>query len=181
MTKIFPEKNRDPYVANRENLKDHVVLVGAEQMGSDILKFLSSKIKDRNLIVVVDFNPEIYKSVRAEGYNAVFGDITDPEVLEELELARAKLLVITDSDEEDNYQLIKFARDKNFRGPIVSTSYWMHDAIKIYEAGADYVVVPELVGGKHASKILADHWDELKELKKEKSKHFEDLISRKIF
>ncbi len=181
MTKIFPEKSRDPYVANRENLKDHVVLVGAEQMGSDILKFLSSKIKDRNLIVVVDFNPEIYKSVRAEGYNAVFGDITDPEVLEELELDRAKLLVITDSDEEDNYQLIKFARDKNFRGPIVSTSYWMHDAIKIYEAGADYVVVPELIGGKHASKILADHWDELKELKKEKSKHFEDLMSRKIF
>ncbi|KKR87015.1 MAG: Transporter, CPA2 family [Candidatus Curtissbacteria bacterium GW2011_GWA1_41_11] len=181
MAKLFPEKNRDPYVANRQNLKDHVVLVGAEQMGSDILKFLSSKIKDRNLIVVVDFNPEIYKSVRAEGYNAVFGDITDPEVLEELELGRAKLLVITDSDEGDNYQLIKFARDKNFRGPIVSTSYWMHDAIKIYEAGADYVVVPELVGGKHASKILAEHWEDLRELKKEKSKHFEDLISRKIF
>ena len=42
-------------------------------------------------------------------------------------------------------------------------------------------MVPELVGGKHASKILAEHWEDLRELKKEKSKHFEDLISRKIF
>ncbi|OGE12157.1 hypothetical protein A3G14_01145 [Candidatus Curtissbacteria bacterium RIFCSPLOWO2_12_FULL_38_9] len=181
MTKMFPENDRDPYVMHRDKLKNHVILIGAEQMGSDILKFLDKKIEDKDQIVVVDFNPEIYKSVKAGGYNAVFGDITDPEVLEELELARAKLLVITDSDEEDNFHIIRFARDKNFKGPIISTSYWMHDAVKIYETGADYVVVPELVGGKHASRILADYWEDLKELKKEKSKHFEDLMSRKIF
>ncbi len=181
MIRVFPEKDRDPYVTNRESLKNHIVLVGAEQMGSDILKFLTGKVEDKDQLVVVDFNPEIYKSMKASGYNAVFGDITDPEVLEELELGRAKLLIITDSDEEDNFHVIKFAREKNFKGPIISTAYWMHDAVRIYEAGADYVVVPELVGGKHASRILAESWDDLAKIKKEKAKHFEDLMSRKIF
>lgn len=181
MSKIFIEKRRDPYVVNRHNLKDHVILVGAEQMGWDILEFLSGKISDREQIVVIDFNPEVYKSVRASGYNAVFGDITDPELLEEIEFAKAKLLIITDIDEEDNLQIIKFARSCDFRGPIISTSYWMHDAVRIYEAGADFVVVPELIGGKHVSKILAEHWQDLKLIKKEKSKYFEELMSRKIF
>lgn len=181
MSKLFPEKKHDPYVTNRDKLKNHVVLVGAEQMGSDILKYLGSKIDDKEQIVVVDFNPEIHKSVKASGYNAVFGDVTDPEVLEELELGKAKLIVVTDSDDEDSLGIIKFAKDKNYKGPIIATAYWIHDAVTLYEAGADYVVVPETVGGKHVSRILGDNWEDLKEIKKDKSKHFEELVSRKIF
>lgn len=181
MAKVFPEKQHDPYVANRESLKDHVVLVGGEQMGSDILHFLKTRISDRDQIVVVDFNPKIFNSLRAGGFNAVFGDISDPEVLEELELGRARLLIITDPDISDSHHIIAFARAKNFKGPIIGTSYWIHDAIKLYEMGADFVVVPETVGGKHIARILAENWDHLSAIKKEKSKHFEDLVAHKIF
>src|SRR3990167_8937380 len=180
-TKLFPEKARDPYVLHRELLKDHVILIGAEQMGSDILEFLKSKVADREQIVVVDFNPEIINSIRAAGFNAVFGDISDPEVLEELELGRAKLIIITDPDLLDSALLIKFAKDKNYKGPYVASSYWLHDAIKLYETGADYVVVPETVGGKHISRLLAENWEDLNNIKKQKSKHFEQLLSHKIF
>lgn len=181
MSRIFPEKLKDPYVANREKLEDHVVLVGGEQMGSDILDYIKNKIQDKDQIVVVDFNPDIYTGLKATGYNAVFGDVTDPEVLEELELGRARLLIITDPDASDSARIIQMAKTKNFKGPIVGTAYWIHDAIKLYELGADYVVVPETVGGKHVARILAEHWEDLGKIKKEKSKHFEDLMSHKIF
>lgn len=181
MARLFPEKQHDPYVANREKLKDHVILVGGEQMGSDILSFLSGKISDKDQIVVVDFNPKIFNSLKASGFNAVFGDISDPEVLEELEFGKARLVVITDPDIGDSHQLIAFAREKNYKGPIVGTAYWIHDAVKLYEMGADYVVVPEEVGGKHVARILAEHWENLGKMKKEKSKHFEDLLAHKIF
>lgn len=181
ISRFFPEKRKDPYVVGHETLTDHVILVGAEQMGWDILKFFKSKIRDRKQIVVVDFNPEIISSLRAGGFNAVFGDIADPEVLEELELGRARLVVITDPDVGDNEHLIRFARSKNFSGPIVSTSYWMHDAVKLYEAGADYVVVPEEVGGDHVARILGEHWDNLAAIKKKKGKYFDQLLERKIF
>lgn len=181
LTRVFPETHHDPYVANREILSGHVILVGAEQMGSDILKFLKGKIRDKNQIVVVDFNPEIIDTLRASGFNAVFGDIADPEVLEQLEFGRAQLVVITDPDIGDNEHLIKFAKEKNFRGPIIGTSYWVHDAVKLYEAGADYVVVPEEVGGDHVAKILSEHWEHLDKIKKRRSKNFEELMSHKVF
>lgn len=179
--KLFPESHHDPYVVNRETLASHVILVGAEQMGWDILKFLNGKIRDKKQIVVVDFNPEIINSLRASGFNAVFGDIGDPEVLEELEFGRAKLVIITDPDIGDNEHLIRFAKGKNFKGPIISTSYWTHDAVKLYEGGADYVVVPEEVGGDHVAKILSEHWEHLDKIKKRRSKNFEELLSHKIF
>jgi len=181
LAKLFPQKAHDPYVTNREILKDHIILIGAEQMGWDILEFLKNKVSDKQKIVVVDFNPEIIKTLTATGYTAVFGDVSDPEVLEELEFAHAKLVIITDPDVVDNSVLIKFAKEKNYKGPIIAAAYWIHDAIRIYEVGADYVVVPETVGGEHISKILAENWQDLGKIKKEKSKHFEDLVSRKIF
>lgn len=182
--KIFPQKSHDPYVINRESLNNHVILVGCEQMGWDILEFLKSKYKKDDLennVLVVDFNPEIIKTLKASGYNAVFGDIGDPEVLEELELGRAKLIIITDPDFGDNSLLIKFAREKNYKGPIVACAYWIHDAIKLYEVGADYVVVPEDIGGKHIAQVLGAKWEDLAKIKKEKSKRFAELMSRKIF
>lgn len=181
LAKLFPQKAHDPYVANKEVLKDHIILVGAEQMGWDILEFLKKKVEDSQKIVVVDFNPEIIQTLTASGYTAVFGDISDPEVLDELEFGHAKLLIITDPDVGDNSVLIKFAKEKNYKGPIIAAAYWLHDAVRIYEVGADYVVVPETVGGEHISKILAEHWQDLGKIKKEKSKHFEDLVSKKIF
>ncbi len=180
-SRLFAEKTQDPYVMYRESLIDHVILIGAEQMGWDILETLKKKYKDRNNIVVVDFNPEIIKGVQASGYNAVFGDISDPEVLEELEFSKAKLIIITDPDIVDCEHLIKFAKKKNFRGIIVATAYWLHDAVKLYEIGADYVVVPEDVGGKHVATILDDNWEHLERIKKAKSKNFERLLLRKIF
>lgn len=179
--KIFPERQHDPYVVDREHLRDHVILVGAEQMGWDILTFLKSKISDANKILVVDFNPEIIKTLRASNYNAVFGDISDPEVLEELELSHAKLIIITDVNVDDSYHLIKFAKGKNYSGPVIGASYWIHDAIKLYEIGADYVVVPEKIGGKHVAEILSKNWEHLAKIKKEKSKNFEELLAHKIF
>ena len=181
LSRFFPQKKRDPYVSNHESLADHVILVGGEQMGSDILEFLKNKFKDKNQIVVVDFNPEIIKSLAAAGFNAVFGDVSDPEVLEELELAKARLIIITDPDFGDTSLLIKFAKSKNYRGPIITTAYWIHDAVKMYEFGADYVVVPETIGGDHVSRILGEHWDDLSKIKKARSKNFDDLLSRKIF
>lgn len=181
IVRTFPEKSRDPYVSNRESLSDHAILVGVEQMGSDILGFLKTKFKDKQQIVVVDFNPEIMNRLRAGGYNAVFGDISDPEVLEELELGRAKVIITTDPDISDNSLLIKEAKAKNFKGVIISTAYWLHDAVKLYEIGADYVVVPEEVGGEHVARILFDNWEHLDKIKKRRSKNFEELLAHKIF
>ena len=180
--KIIERKKMAIHNIAKKDLENHLVLVGAEQMGSDILSFLKNKAEDtRQSLVVVDFNPAIIDNLIANNLNVIFGDISDPEVLEQLNLKDAKLIVTTVPDLVDNINLIKFAKEKGYMGPIICASYWLHDAVKLYETGADYVVVPEDVGGKHVARILADHWDNLKAIKKSKSKYFEDLLSHKMF
>lgn len=181
MSRAFPEKPVEPAVVNRDQLTDHFILVGAEQMGWDILEYLAGRLHSKKQIVVVDFNPETIKTLAASGYNAVFGDIGDPELADDLMLERAKVIISTVPDAVDTSYLIRTAKDHNFRGPIIVTSYWMHDAVKLYEMGADYVVVPEEVGGQHVAKILSEFWDNPGKIKKARHKHFEDLMSHKIF
>ena len=180
--KIIERKKMITSAVSKKDLENHIVLVGAEQMGSDILDFLKSKTKEtKQNLIVVDFNPAIVESLTAGNVNVIFGDISDPEILEQLNLAQAKLIVTTVPDLVDNINLIKFAKENGYPGPIIVASYWLHDAIKLYEVGADYVVVPEEVGGKHVARVLSDHWDNLKEIKKTKSKHFEELLAHRIF
>jgi len=180
--KIIEKKKVPLDEATKKVLDNHLILVGCEQMGNDILNFLKSKTKETDeSLVVVDFNPRIVESLTTTETPVIFGDISDPEILEQLNLSRAKLIITTVPNLMDNVHLIKFAKSKGFGGPIICASYWLHDAIKLYEAGADYVVVPETVGGKHICRILSEDWDSLGKIKKERSKHFEELLSRKIF
>ena len=132
-------------------------------------------------ILIVDYNPEIIRTLRAGGYNAVYGDISDPELLEELELSKAKLIVITNVDINDCASFIKFAKSRDYRGPVVAATHWIHDAISLYELGADYVVVPEEIGGKHIAHMLSHNWSNLFLLKKARSKNFEELMAHKVF
>ena len=180
--KIIERRKTATFAIPKKDLQNHIILVGAEQMGNDILDFLTTKIKETDQsLVVVDFNPAIVESLPAGNVNVIFGDISDPEVLEQLNLSEAKLIITTVPDLIDNINLIKFAKENGYLGPIIAASYWLHDAIKLYEIGADYVVVPEEVGGKHVARVLADHWENLKEIKKTRSKHFEELLAHRIF
>ena len=180
--KIIERRKTATFAIPKKDLQNHIILVGAEQMGNDILDFLTTKIKETNQsLVVVDFNPAIVESLTAGNVNVIFGDISDPEVLEQLNLSEAMLIITTVPDLVDNINLIKFAKKNGYAGPIIAASYWLHDAIKLYEIGADYVVVPEEVGGKHVARVLSDHWENLKEIKKTKSKHFEELLAHRIF
>lgn len=156
--------------------QNHIIMVGCEQMGRDILSILVDKYLKKDQLVIVDFNPAIVNSLTAEGYNSVYGDISDHELLEDLNVTDAKLIISTVFDFEDNLTFIRYLKDRNYDGPIIVTAYWAADAIKLYEGGASYVVVPELVGGKHLARMIADFWQNLSDINISKDKYFKELI-----
>jgi len=175
---FFEGRNGAVQTAKRvEPLTDHTILVGCEQMGQDILNFLQGK---EEKFVVVDFNPTIIRNLTARKVDCIFGDISDPEILDELNLPAAKLIISTVPDLEDNLVILSEAKRRGFNGIFILTSYWAEDGIKLYNQGADYVVIPEFIGGKHLTRILADHWHNLFEIHEFKDKHLQDLLEKKI-
>jgi Kef-type K+ transport system membrane component KefB len=134
-------------------LTDHVVVIGAHQMGKSILRALENSGEE---VLVVDFDPNVVDTLRSQGIKILFGDIADPDIQERLGVGRAKLVISTVPDMEDNLLLIESLKHVNKDALIVVMAVETLDAQTLYNAGADYVILPHLAGGRHLAKILLD-------------------------
>lgn len=140
------------------DLEGHVVVIGAHRMGGEVIRYLK-----RNTIpfVVLDFNPRVVKNLVNEKIHALYGDVGDPEVLEFLNLEKASLVVSTAPDFDDNSILLTEKRKRKLGAFVVTRAATIADAKRLYDEGADYVVLPELVSGEKITTILKEHWPNL--------------------
>ncbi len=138
---------------NKSDLKNHVVIVGGDHMGESILRSLEESGED---VLVVDFNPDIVKRLQSRGVLCLFGDIADIDIQQRAGLDLARLVVSTVPDIEDNLLLIEGLAQMNKRAKIIVMAVDGQDAKALYKAGADYVVLPHLAGGRHVARLLKD-------------------------
>ncbi len=163
---IFERKSIDSE-KEPDELKNHIILIGANRMGEGILQAL---IKKNVKFVVVDFDPDIIEKLNRKKIKTFFGDISDPEIAQAVNAEKADLIISTASDPEDNLSLLKSI--KKFKDvKIVVAAFDKNDAKEFYKAGADYVIMPHIAGGNHLANILiADDHIKLIEEYKEKEK-----------
>ena len=160
-----------PFETKTLEMADHVILVGARWMGGEIIKYLK---RQGIPFLVVDFDPEVAKKLASERVHILFGDIGDPEVLEFLDLQTAKLVISTADSQEDNLVLVSELRRKNTRAAVVIRAADVSEAEALYSAGADYVILPDVVSGDFVTQILKNHWPNMnffKELEKLSHNH----------
>lgn len=146
-----------------ENLKNHVVLIGGDQMGQSILRTLENSEED---LVVIDFDPKILSRLIEKNVNCLFGDIADLDIQARAKLDTAKLVISTIPDLEDNLTLLKELQHENRKAKIVVMAIDSYDAKLLYKAGADYVVLPYVAGGMQVNKILKEHLGNVEALRK---------------
>lgn len=137
-------------ISDFSDLRDHIILVGANRMGKKILEFLA---KNEKKVVVVDFNPDIIKTTSQDNIHTLFGDISDPEVLERVNSKDARLVISTVPDFEDNIMLLNEIK-KMGNIKFIATADDETDAKRFYQAGADFVIIPHQIGGQHIATLL---------------------------
>lgn len=155
-----------------------IILFGYNRIGYSMVQSFK-KLKKRFLIV--DYNPDIIQMAVNNGLPYKFGDVSDSELIEELNLQNAKLVISTIPQLDINLFLIEKTKSKNKKTIIVMTSHQIDDAFKLYEAGADYVIMPHFLGGEHASALIENFGTNLGRFVKEKVKHIGELNQRRIF
>src|SRR5680860_231998 len=152
-----------------EHLRNHVVIIGGDQMGQSILEAFDDMEID---VVVIDFDPGIYKKLESKKIHRLFGDIADLDIQTRANLDSAKLVISTIPDLEDNLLLLQELRHENRKAKIVTMAMEGHEAKTLYKAGSDYVVLPYLAGGRQIAKILDENnLNKIKSLK-EKDKAY---------
>jgi voltage-gated potassium channel Kch len=152
-----------------DNLDNHVVVIGGDQMGESIMEALENRDMD---VVLVDFDPNILKKLKDKKVHRLFGDIADLDIQERARLGQAKLVISTIPDVEDNVLLLKELKHENRRAKVVMMALDSHDAKLLYKEGADYVILPHLAGGRQMAEIILDnHLDRIENLKQKDVKY----------
>ena len=156
-------------------VKPKIVLCGYNRIGYSILQGLKEEKKH---MLIVDFNPEVITQLVKEGYHSIYGDVTDEEIMARMNLRRMELLVSTVPDVSDNLLLIRKVKEVNRKATVIVTATDIDEALKLYEQGADYVILPHFLGGEQVSQMITKLRINKIQLPDEKKRHIEHLHQR---
>ena len=143
-------------------IKNHIVLVGGDQMGESLIDVFQSMNRE---VVVIDFDPAIVNKPEFRNVHRLFGDISDIEIKELAKVHSAHLIVSTIPDVEDNLILVREIKNKKGNAIVIVTAFDSKDAKVLYAEKADYVVLPHLAGGRQLAKVLEKDLNDLSALK----------------
>lgn len=155
--------------------KTEVVLCGHNRIGYSVLKGLHQLNKK---VLVVDYDPEVIAKMEAAGIPALYGDVGDAEVIERMDLKNKKMLISTVPDKQDNLLLLKKLKEKKPSAIAIVTGGSIEEALELYKAGADYVLMPHFLGGEHVSHLVQE-FENLTKVKTTKLDHIKELQLRK--
>lgn len=156
-----------------EKLEDHIIIFGCRNTGKKILGTLRHY---GHKVLVVDFDPEIVRKLQSEGIPAIYGDMNDIEILERLNLEKAKLVISTVDDEKDNTLLLEILQRKNKKLLFFATAPTVEEAYDLYKKGIGLVIIPRILSGEHLSQIVRDHSGDMDKLYEHHPKRREHAI-----
>lgn len=142
------ERMRKP---ERKDLSADVVLFGFHRMGEVILPKLRSL---KRSFVVVDFDPQMTRLLETRRLPFLYGDAGDADFLEDMRLEKAKLVISTIPDEEVSLHLAHYLKERHYRGALVVTAKTPETAEQLYAEGAQFVIIPSILGGERFGELL---------------------------
>ncbi len=151
MSKVLPKLFLGEREGESVSLKNHVVLLGGDRTGRSILSFLK---KNRETVLVVDFNPEVIKRLKAAGEEAIFADVSDPDILDLTNIRNAKMIISTVKDISDSLAILSEMKSQGIKVPIIVDAETASQAAELYRAGASYVIFPHFVSGLHLGQLM---------------------------
>lgn len=99
-------------------------------------------------LVVIDFNPEVHRRLKAQGVHAIWGDITQRDTLEHAGIRHARLVLSTLPNTvlrgANNLRLVEMVRSLNPTAAVVAHAELLSDIPILRAAGASHIHVPRL-------------------------------------
>ncbi|MFL6820014.1 MAG: cation:proton antiporter [Bradyrhizobium sp.] len=114
---------------------------------------LVSEIERRNPLLldqisVVDFNPNVFRTLAKRGVHVIYGDISNVDTLVHAGVGKSELIILSVPDSllkgASNEKLVRHVRTLNPNAKIIATAELLSDVNDLYAAGADYVTVTRI-------------------------------------
>ena len=157
--------------AKRIRLRNHFIVCGAGRVGENAAKRLKEKGKK---VVVIESATHIAHRLKKD-FNIIEGDALTESTLKKARVEDAKGLIAALGKSEDNAFLIISAKHINPNLYVIARANSFEMVPKLKYAGADAVIMPEVVGGRDMANMLISSEvkkTQTKESKKRKRRFF---------
>jgi CPA2 family monovalent cation:H+ antiporter-2 len=124
-------------------LSNHVIVAGAGRVGRRAAEAIASMSLP---VVVVEYDQRRFEQVRNTGVPAIYGDASQPAVLEAAGIARACAVLITLPSFPDVRGVVRLVREHRPDVPIVARADSLAAGGELSELGVDDIVSPEFEG-----------------------------------
>lgn len=179
--RIFERKNTR---LETESRKHHeAILFGYRHNGSEFVRVFN-KITKR--YVVVDYDPEAIERMDQHGVPYLYGDATDLELLDEIDLSHAKLVISNLTHHPTNTFLLSHLEQVNPHAVVICHADSVQEAAELYGLGASYVMMPHYIGTEKITSFLRKNGMKKSEFNKFRQKHLSylqqqfDTVDQKI-
>jgi hypothetical protein len=150
------------------------IVFGYRKGGHEFTKTLTSM---NSKFLVIDYDPDVIDILNNKNIDYLYGDANDAELLEELDLTKLKLVIITITDFRTNTYLLQHIERTNPHCVVICHSESVHEAAELYTLGASYIMLPHYIGNERISAFIRKNGFKKAEYKKFHDKHIEYLRS----
>ena len=160
---IFEFRKKKDIPIKKNMLQKHIILFGCGQVGEQVLEQVLG-FKDN--YIVIDHDNQVIKNLIKKDIHCMFGDVEDEELLGELNMEEAELIISTLPNIEDNYFLLQYLNGMNpQKKPImIATANSGREGMEIFNRGVDYVILKPYLGAHHIHSINKEIYQLEKEL-----------------
>lgn len=157
-----------------ESFSPNILVCGYDSIGRGVVNHLK---KYRANMLAIDYNPATIEKLRGQKIPALYGDIGDSETYEKIKLEKVTMVISTVEELNSNLLLINNFKAIKSNAIIFVTAVRNTDALKLYGAGADYVLVPQITGADFIISVLQKYSLNKRKLLKYRNEQIKELIS----
>ncbi|MEL6843294.1 MAG: potassium channel protein, partial [Bacteroidota bacterium] len=136
-----------------EKLSEHIIICGLGRNGREVARELESQ---QVPYLIVEENEEVIQDFLEHHPEALIlqGDATHDDVLEDANIDKARGLITALATDAENVFITLTAREMNPRIKIVARASQESSVSKLRRAGANEVILPNLIGGRKMANVL---------------------------
>lgn len=134
-----------------EKMQYHVIICGFGRNGQQAANILRAHKID---FVVIEKNPDVMKSI-FQDVTYLLEDATDDNILIKAGVQRARSMITTLPEDANNVFIVLSARFLNPTLQIISRASNQSATTKLHKAGADNVIMPDMIGGTHMATLVS--------------------------
>ncbi|OGL89489.1 hypothetical protein A3H75_01295, partial [Candidatus Uhrbacteria bacterium RIFCSPLOWO2_02_FULL_51_9] len=139
--------------SEKEGAKPEVLLFGHNRIGYAVMEYFRKKHAS---LLVIDYDPAIVERVSAQGVPVRYGDASDEDLLASLPWEHVRYVISTIPEEEVSMLIVRVVERYRKGATVIVTSHDIDEALRLYERGASFVIMPHFLGGDFLVQMLQD-------------------------